>query len=1203
MADIDIRSVVAAVYSANGDDVLDKLVEGLVNILRVDYALVSKLTDNKNTRAHTLSFYADGKKADNFDYNLLAGPCETLLDGEACIFNGNVQRKFPDDRGLREKEVESYIGVTLFASGNEPIGIIAVMNRTPVDDPESVRDVLQLFASRAANELDWERRESTLRESEMRFRNLVEGSIQGVYIHRDMNLLFVNRAFAEMLGYESPEDLMADRSLLRLFHPDEHERLLGYKDRRLAGEDVPTRYEVRALRRDGGVIWLENNAHIIEWSGGRAIQSTNTNITERKLAEERIRSITEVVSSVSGDNLLDRLAGSVVEILGVDCAYIGIFADDEESRIRTVTFIADGAKADNFEYALAGSPCQNVVGKGICVFNGDVQQKFPEDKGLIKLGVESYIGVPLFGSEDEPLGIVVALNRKPLDNPDTISDLLHIFGVRIAAELERLRADAILKESEERLRAVLDNATAVIFVKDIDGRYILVNRQFEDEKKLSNASDEIIGKTAHDLHSKEIADILRRNDLEVLEKNAPMEFEEIIPLPDGQHTFISIKFPLRDAAGKPYAVCGISTDITARKEAENALVIQARNLEIAEQIASIGYWRIDVATRDIFFSDEMYRLRGFEVGSPITWSMLRDASHPDDWKLAEEANRKAIKEKKGSELERRVIWPNGETRVLHSTFRVELGDDGEVVAIVGVSQDITRRRRAEEELARAETRYRDIVENSTDGIFRSNEEGRLLWANTAMARMGGFETAEELLSAVKDITTDIFVNPDDRKNLIEQLKKWGTVKNFVAQGSRPKTGEKFWFDSSIRAERDADGMLYMEGVIRDITDARRNDERMRRVEKMQAIGQLTGGIAHDFNNLLGIVIGNLDMLEEDIGDDPNLGRAVATALRAALRGANLTKQLLAFSRQTEEEAKPTSLNEAIKGLDELMAGSLTAKIKVQTFLDDDLWFTKIDQGDFQDALLNLAINARDAMPIGGMLVVETKNTVLEPTNAETNPDIPPDEYVMVSVSDSGSGMTKEVVNRIFEPFFTTKQAGKGTGLGLSLVHSFVQRSKGHIRVYSEPGSGTTIRILLPRARHIDQEPSLVQNIDETVPRGQEVVLVVDDEPDLVDLAKRMLETLGYRVFTAGNGKEALKELSRHLDVDVLFTDVVMPGGMNGLELVDRALEQKPDLKVLLTSGFSDKIPRKGRNSRLLKSQLAKPYRLADMALRIREVLD
>lgn len=933
-------------------------------------------------------------------------------------------------------------------------------------------------------------------------------------------------------------------------------------------------------------------------AGNRLLSSIQQLLHERKRATQDLRAVTEAVSSVSGENILDDLAERMAKILKVDCVLIAKFADAGRSRMRTVTFFDNGRKAANFEYELAGSPCEHVVATEICLYNGNVPTEFPEDEGLKRLGITTYVGAPLFDSEENPIGLIVALNREPLKDAEPVIDFLHIFGVRAAAELERSSAEAKLRESEERLRAILDNATAVIYVKDMAGRFLLVNRQFE---KLFNVTNEALsGKTDHDILPKDAADMVRKNDRKVLDRDVSIEFEEAIPQADGEHAYISIKFPLRGASGKPYAVCGISTDITARKRAERELTTQTRNLALAEQIANLGHWRLDLATRKIHFSDQMYRIRGMEVGTPITWETLRAGTHPDDWERIEEAHRKVIETKQGTELDRRIIRPDGNQRVLRTTTRVELGEDGEVVSIVGVSQDITQRKQADEALERAERRYRGIVENATDGIFQSNEEGRLIWANPALARMGGFETANELLAAVGDIGTDIFVDPNDRTKLHALLKESGSVNGFVAMGKRPATGETFWFDASVRAEHDANDRLILDGVIRDITEARRRDERARRVEKMQAIGQLTGGIAHDFNNLLGIMVGNLDMLQDEIGDDPKLGRPLATALRASLRGADLTKQLMRFARQSEEAAKPFNLNDVIREMDELLAKSVTNEVEIRTHLQEDLWHTEISRGDFEDSLINLAMNARDAMAQGGTLTIETENSIA----AEgADLDLPPGEYVGISVSDNGTGMPADIVERAFEPFFTTKEAGKGTGLGLSMVYGFVRRSGGQIRITSEPGLGTTIRICLPRAR-CDLQRSLPTNtLKNELPRGDEVVLVVDDEPDLVQLARTMLEALGYTVITACGAQGALEELSNNPQIDVLFTDVVMPGGMGGLELAEAAQELRPDIKILLTTGFSDKINVRGPHADLMKSRVAKPYRAPDLAWRLRAVLD
>jgi len=510
--------------------------------------------------------------------------------------------------------------------------------------------------------------------------------------------------------------------------------------------------------------------------------------------------------------------------------------------------------------------------------------------------------------------------------------------------------------------------------------------------------------------------------------------------------------------------------------------------------------------------------------------------------------------------------------------------------------DITKRKLAEE-------RLQSILDNVTDGIFRTNEEGKMLWANMALARMTGFESGPDMVSEITDVASQIYVDPDDRNLVLNQLRENGFVREFVAQFKVAKTRERLWCSTNCTASRGFDGNLYIDGVIRDVTESRRNEERLRRVEKMQAIGQLTGGIAHDFNNLLGIVIGNLDMLEEDAGEDDRLGKPIATALRAALRGAELTRRLLAFSRQSQEKTKPVDLSELIGDLRTSLVRSLGGDIELRTFLNDDLWLTEAIEGDFEDVVLNLVGNACDAMPHGGNLIIETKNTVLEATDHGAMDDIPPGEYVVVCVSDDGYGMPKQVVDRIFEPFFTTKEVGKGTGLGMSLVYGFVQRSRGYIRVYSRPGAGTTIRILLPRAHSAETESGLGENYDVADLHGSEVVLVVDDEPDFVTLAQTTLEHFGYRVLVAENADGALVQLTQHPEVDVLFTDVVMPGTMSGLDLAEQALEQYPDLKILVTSGFSDKSAPINRPSRFLNSLLAKPYRQSDMVRRIRHLLD
>ncbi len=380
-------------------------------------------------------------------------------------------------------------------------------------------------------------------------------------------------------------------------------------------------------------------------------------------------------------------------------------------------------------------------------------------------------------------------------------------------------------------------------------------------------------------------------------------------------------------------------------------------------------------------------------------------------------------------------------------------------------------------------------------------------------------------------------------------------------------------------------------------------DQLRRVQKMDAVGQLAGGIAHDFNNILGIIMGNLSFLKSEIGDNKKALKRIRSADKAARRAADLTRQLLDFSRDQTVDEGNYDINRIVLGMDQLIAHSLTPKIEVEKNFAEDLWLTKINPGDFEDAVLNLILNARDAMAGGGLLTLETRNSILDTAYCTQNPDATPGEYVLLSVSDSGEGMPAEQQERIFEPFFTTKPMGKGTGLGLSMTFGFVNRCKGHIKVYSEPEVGTSIRLYLPRVEGSEHEDDITELQLEHLPGGSETILVVDDETGILEIAKEYLEALGYRVFTATNDQRALEQLALHPNLSLLFSDVVMPGGMNGYELAEQAVAAQQNLKVLLASSYTKNAVALNDRVNFDANLLSKPYTQLELALRVRAVLD
>ncbi|NND92747.1 MAG: PAS domain-containing protein [Granulosicoccus sp.] len=396
-------------------------------------------------------------------------------------------------------------------------------------------------------------------------------------------------------------------------------------------------------------------------------------------------------------------------------------------------------------------------------------------------------------------------------------------------------------------------------------------------------------------------------------------------------------------------------------------------------------------------------------------------------------------------------------------------------------------------------------------------------------------------------------------------------------------------------------------VVTDITERKQLEDSLRRAQRMETVGQLTGGIAHDFNNILGIVMGNLELMENLLAHDEKLLRLVQSAYKGASRGAELTHRLLGFSRTRPGLVKCVSLNGLIRAMEALLAKSLTASISTRISLQEDLWSVEIDPGEFEDAILNLSLNARDAMPAGGELVISTSNQVIDDGHPDRQLQISSGEYVMLSVLDNGHGMTPEVSKRATEPFFTTKGASGGTGLGLSMVYGFLHRSGGQLEIISAPGEGCEVRLYLPRAgREVDTAPADSRTSE--LQYGYETILIVDDETALVDIAVSNLRDLGYETFTASDSQAALELLEANANIDLLFADVIMPGAMNGYELAMAARQVCPALKVLITSGFTsnDDMPMAAEaeyRAGLLDNLLRKPYDKASLSTAVRRVLD
>lgn len=562
-----------------------------------------------------------------------------------------------------------------------------------------------------------------------------------------------------------------------------------------------------------------------------------------------------------------------------------------------------------------------------------------------------------------------------------------------------------------------------------------------------------------------------------------------------------------------------------------------------------------------------------------------------------------------------------------SEFPVEISlspyRPGDALFALASIRDITERKRLEEArseshrqkeiaeeranaaqiLANRNEALRAIFDASPIGIYTSTKDGKVDRWNRSAEQIFGYSASEVVGSSIWDLDRILEAEKDSSAPLLAELSRGEGFRNLQLRRRR-KDGKIVDISLNAAPLHDIDGGDG--GFVRmfeDVTERSAVEQQLRQAQKMEAVGQLTGGIAHDFNNLLSIIICNLELLREKLAPGSDDLEMNDMALDASLRGADLVKQLLAFSRKQNLDPKKIEVNELVRNMMSLLARSLGEQVEIVLEMAPGIWPATADPVQLQTALVNLATNARDAMPGGGKLVIQTENAVLDDAYVQQFADLKAGEYVVVAVTDSGHGMAPETVERAFDPFFTTKPVGTGTGLGLSMVFGFVKQSGGHVRIYSEPGLGTTVRLYLPRsiANEAASDPPVA--VRKQSKSGGVRILIVEDNPDLAKSAHRVLSDAGHEAYVATSAPEALNLLRGSSSFEILFTDIILTRGANGIELAQEAVKLKPGIKVLFASGFSEVALRESGKAIVAGHFLAKPYRKEELVARIGRLVE
>ena len=620
-------------------------------------------------------------------------------------------------------------------------------------------------------------------------------------------------------------------------------------------------------------------------------------------------------------------------------------------------------------------------------------------------------------------------------------------------------------------------------------------------------------------------------------------------------------------------------------------------LKDMQATAKIGGWEYDVISKQLHWTEALYGIHDLPFGHAIDVESHRAFFHSEDQQKLQAAERMAVDKGLPSDMLLRMTSARGRQLWVRCIVKAERRG-GNTVRLHGTIQDVTDLVSAERKLRETRDFFELTLNAVPTPVTYVNANMVVTYVNRALEEWYAQPADAVLGRLLRDsIGHERFAEVEP---LIQRVMQGEFVR--VTQSGVRNGRQREWQNHFVPQIGPNGEVLGFFSIVYDLTEQKRLEARLMQAQKMEAIGQLTGGIAHDFNNLLGVVIGNLQLIDRSVAETPTLARKVHTAMRAAARGADLTRRLLAFARRQILAPAVLDLNRQLAGLSELVQRTIGESIEVRMVQAHDLWHTRADPGQFENAILNLAINARDAMPQGGRLTIRTQNVTLDSAFCADHASIEPGDFVSISVTDCGVGIEPEVLKRVFEPFFTTKESGKGSGLGLAMVHSFAEQAGGIATIESTLGTGTTVQILLPRSREEQsaREDTIVTRV---APGGNETILVVEDDADLRDTVVTALTQLGYRALSAANGAAALRILQGPDRIDLLFTDVMMPGGMLGPALAKRARELRPEIDVLFTTGYADNAVLAGTAGLTSSDVIHKPYRNEDLATRIRHVLD
>jgi len=1027
--------------------------------------------------------------------------------------------------------------------------------------------------------------EKHLVQMEARYRGLLEAAPDAmVVVDQAGEIVLLNAQAENQFGYHRDE--LIGQRVTNIIPVGFAERLIADGTRTAAEalvQQIGTGIELVGSRKDGSEFPIEIMLSPLESPEGTLVTVAIRNITSRKDLEKRVEERTKAIAQQSRN--FNTTIASIVD---------HAFMFDPQGRF----VYANQAFLDLLERTM-----DEVIGK-TCFELPYTPELAERVQNQIQQVVSTGKKVADVTHYINPSGIDIYSEYFFSPMLDAEGAVEFVAGGAFDVT-KRKTAEVHLAQMEGRYRGLLEAAPDGMVVVNQAGEIVLLNAQAENQ--FGYRRDELIGQRVTNIIPEGFAERLiadgTRTAEGALAQQIGMGIELIGLRKDGSEFPIEIMLsPLESTEG--ILVTSAIRDITVRKDAEKHLAQMEGRYRGLMEAAPDGMVVVNQAGEIVLLNARAESQFGYRrdelIGQRVTNIIpvgFAERLIADGTRTAAEAFEQQI----GTGIEligHRKDGTNFPIEIMLSPL-----ESPEGILVTAAIRDITVRRDAEVHLAQMEGRYRGLMEAAPDGMVVVNKHGEIVLLNARAEKQFGYRRDELLGQKVTTIIPEGFAErliADSLRTTAEALAQ--QIGMGIELNGRRRDGTAFPIEIMLSPLESPEGIL-ITAAIRDISERKQLARQLHQSQKMEAVGQLTGGIAHDFNNLLGVITGNLDLLERLVTGNAAAIKRVQTAQKAAGRGADITRRLLVFSSNEELRPSMVLLGDSIQNMIELAGHGLGPNIKITTRIDDAVPPIFIDPAGLESALLNLVVNARDAMPKGGSILIASHAQELDSSHpAVLTGDLKPGNYVCIAVTDSGQGMSRQTMERIFEPFFTTKPRDKGTGLGLAMVYGFVKQSGGTVRVYSELDHGTTVSFYLPLTGNFlrpisDAAPGpLNTNMDGTV-------LVVDDEEDLLEIAIAYLDEMGFTSYQATNGASALEMLEHHNEIDLLVTDIVMPGGMNGVELVEKARALRPNLKIIYSSGFPAEALAERSMSLVDGPLLHKPYQRSEFTAIIHRVMD